>query len=255
MTVLQSTNAFLFSSKAPAQAAPQEESGTQQSALASRLNWLRAGVLGANDGIVSVAGLVIGVAAADPKNSTAILIAGVAGLLAGAVSMAAGEYVSVSTQRDSEKNLVVKEKLAAQANPEKRLERLAHLYEEKGLSAATARAVAQELTAHDGVAAHLEAEYGLREDEYSNPWHAAFSSAIAFTVGALLPIISIIFLPVSVKIPGTFAAVVVGLGLAGWLSAALGDAPVGRAVIRLISGGALAMAVTWGIGHLIGVSV
>ncbi|WP_218957636.1 VIT1/CCC1 transporter family protein [Actinomyces faecalis] len=223
--------------------------------LASRLNWLRAGVLGANDGIVSVAGLVIGVAAATPENTSAILTAGVAGVLAGAVSMAAGEYVSVSTQSDTERALVVRQREELAQDPEAGIDELASHYRAKGLSPATAMTVARELTAHDAVGAHLEAELGLREDEYTNPWHAAFSSAVAFILGSLLPMLAIVLLPTAVKIPLTFAAVLVGLALTGGVSARLGEAPVRPAVIRNMAGGALAMAVTWGIGHLIGVSV
>lgn len=225
------------------------------SSLASRLNWLRAGVLGANDGIVSIAGLVIGVAAAAPTATGAIFTAGVAGILAGAVSMAAGEYVSVSTQSDTERALVVKEKALLTTDPAAGVARLAAHYRAKGLSAATAGAVARELSEHDAVAAHLEVGLGLSEDEYTNPWHAALSSAIAFTLGSLLPMLAIVLLPAPFKIPLTFAAVVVGLALTGGVSAKLGGAPVRPAVVRVVLGGAVAMAVTWGIGHLIGVAV
>ncbi|CAM3126003.1 VIT family protein [Actinomyces slackii] len=225
------------------------------SELASRLNWLRAGVLGANDGIVSVAGLVIGVAAAAPTNTGAIVAAGVAGILAGAVSMAAGEYVSVSTQSDTEKALVARQRAELAHDPEAGIDELASHYRAKGLSPATAMTVALELTAHDAVGAHLDAELGLREDDYTNPWHAALSSAVAFTIGSLLPMLAIILIPVSVQIPVTFFSVLIGLGITGAVSAHLGDAPVRPAVLRVVIGGALAMAVTWGIGHLIGVSV
>lgn len=225
------------------------------SSLAKRLNWLRAGVLGANDGVVSVAGLVVGVAAAAPTSTTAIMTAGVAGILAGAVSMAAGEYVSVSTQSDTERALVERQRLDLAADPAAGMDRLASHYRSKGLSAATARRVALELTAHDAVGAHLDAELGLREDDYTNPWHAAISSAVAFTVGSVLPLLAILLLPVSVQIPLTFVAVLLGLALTGGVSARLGDAPVRPAILRNMIGGALAMAVTWGIGHLIGVAV
>ncbi|VEG28300.1 VIT1/CCC1 transporter family protein [Actinomyces howellii] len=225
------------------------------SSLAKRLNWLRAGVLGANDGVVSVAGLVIGVAAADPTNTGAIVAAGVAGILAGAVSMAAGEYVSVSTQSDTERALVERQRAELAADPAAGVDELAAHYRDKGLSAATARQVATELSAHDAVGAHLDAELGLREDDYTNPWHAALSSAVAFTIGSMLPMLAILLLPVSVQIPLTFVAVLLGLALTGGVSAHLGDAPVRPAVLRVVVGGALAMAVTWGIGHLIGVSV
>lgn len=232
-------------------AAPQ----SQASELASRLNWLRAGVLGANDGIVSVAGLVIGVAAANPGRSAIILTAGVAGILAGAVSMAAGEYVSVSSQSDTERAMVRRTRARLAQDPDSGLDALAAHYRSKGLSSATARQVAQELTRHDALSAHLEASLGLREDDYTNPWHAALSSAVAFTLGSLLPMLAILALPVPIQVPLTFGAVLAGLALTGWISAALGRAPVLRAVARLVVGGALAMATTWGIGTLIGVAV
>ncbi|MDU0348478.1 VIT family protein [Actinomyces sp. MRS3W] len=225
------------------------------SSLASRLNWLRAGVLGANDGIVSVAGLVIGVAAATPTDIGAIMAAGVAGVLAGAVSMAAGEYVSVSTQSDTERAYVTRQRTQLAADPTAGVDSLAAHYRAKGLSEDTARRVARELTVHDAVGAHLEAELGLREDDYTNPWHAALSSAVAFIVGSMLPLLAILLLPVSVKIPLTFGAVLLGLALTGVVSARLGGAPARPAVARNVCGGALAMIVTWGIGHLIGVAV
>ncbi|WP_240038167.1 VIT1/CCC1 transporter family protein [Actinomyces procaprae] len=229
--------------------------GNSASALASRLNWLRAGVLGANDGIVSVAGLVIGVAAAAPTDTGAIMAAGVAGVLAGAVSMAAGEYVSVSTQSDTERAYVARQRERLAADPAAGVDSLAAHYRAKGLTAQTARRVARELTVYDAVGAHLEVELGLREDDYTNPWHAAFSSAVAFVVGSMLPLLAILLLPVSVEIPLTFAAVLVGLAITGVVSARLGDAPIRPAVVRNVLGGALAMTVTWGIGHLIGVAV
>lgn len=236
-----------------AQAGPDRRAAASD--LASRLNWLRAGVLGANDGIVSVAGLVIGVAAAAPTAIGAILTAGVAGVLAGAVSMAAGEYVSVSTQSDTERAMVAQRRVSLAEDPEAGVAALAEHYRAKGLSRATAAAVARELSAHDAVGAHLEAELGLREDDYTNPWHAAASSAAAFVVGSLLPMLAIVLIPVPAKIPATFLAVLAGLALTGAVSARLGRAPVRPAVLRNVMGGALAMAVTWGIGHLIGVSV
>ncbi|WP_327144060.1 VIT1/CCC1 transporter family protein [Nocardia sp. NBC_01327] len=221
--------------------------------LASRLNWLRAGVLGANDGIVSTAGLVVGVAAATTESS-AILTAGIAGLTAGAISMAVGEYVSVSTQRDSEKALLAKERRELAEEPEYELAELTQIYEGKGLSAETARTVAEELTAHDAFQAHAEVELGLDPGELTNPWHAALSSAVAFTVGALLPLLAILLPPTSWRIPVTFAAVLVALALTGSLSARLGGGNAARAVLRVVIGGALAMAITYGIGQIAGVS-
>ncbi|MBF6089104.1 VIT family protein [Nocardia cyriacigeorgica] len=222
-------------------------------ALATRLNWLRAGVLGANDGIVSTAGLVVGVAAANTATST-IFTAGIAGLSAGAISMAVGEYVSVSTQRDSEKALLAKERRELREEPESELAELTAIYRAKGLSPETARRVAEELTAHDAFTAHAEAELGLNPDELTNPWHAAFSSAVAFTVGALLPLLAILLPPTHLRIPVTFAAVLIALALTGSISARLGGSRRGRAVVRVVAGGALAMAITYGIGQLADVS-
>jgi VIT1/CCC1 family predicted Fe2+/Mn2+ transporter len=221
--------------------------------LTSRLNWLRAGVLGANDGIVSTAGLVVGVAAAT-TSSSAIFTAGIAGLTAGAISMAVGEYVSVSTQRDSERALLAKERKELKDEPEYELAELADIYHAKGLSPETARKVAEELTAHDAFLAHAEAELGLDPQALTNPWHAAISSAIAFTLGALLPLLAIILPPTTARIPVTFAAVLVALAITGSVSARLGGSDRGRAVLRVVIGGALAMAVTYGIGQLAGVS-
>ncbi|MET7767122.1 VIT family protein [Nocardia sp. NPDC005366] len=221
--------------------------------LASRLNWLRAGVLGANDGIVSTAGLVVGVAAATTETDQ-IFTAGIAGLTAGAISMAVGEYISVSTQRDSEQALLAKERRELRDEPDFELEELAGIYRGKGLSEQTARQVAEELTAHDAFTAHAEAELGLDPRALTNPWMAAFSSAVAFTVGALLPLIAILLPPVAARIPVTFAAVLVALALTGSLSARLGGSRRARAIPRVVIGGALAMIVTYGIGQLFGVS-
>src|SRR3954451_22808698 len=160
-------------------------------AAAVLLNWLRAAVLGANDGIVSTAGLVMGVAGAT-TDRTAIFIAGLAGLVAGALSMAAGEYVSVSTQRDTEQALLAKERRELEEEPDEELAELAGLYMDKGLSEDTARQVALELTSHDALAAHAEVELGIDPDALTNPWQAALASMIAFTVGALLPMLMIL---------------------------------------------------------------
>jgi VIT1/CCC1 family predicted Fe2+/Mn2+ transporter len=219
--------------------------------LGQRLNWLRAGVLGANDGIVSTAGLVVGVAAATPHTGP-ILTAGVAGLVAGAVSMALGEYVSVSTQRDTERALLVKERRELEEMPEAELEELTAIYVAKGASIETARKLAEELTAHNAFAAHADAELGIDPKHLTSPWHAALSSAIAFTAGAILPIVAILIPPSGARIPVTFAVVLLALALTGALSAYLGGARWGPAVIRLVAGGAIAMAVTFGVGQLLG---
>nr|WP_314144997.1 VIT family protein [uncultured Rhodococcus sp.] len=221
--------------------------------MSGRLNWLRAGVLGANDGIVSTAGLVVGVAAAT-TDTGALLTAGVAGLVAGAVSMALGEYVSVSTQRDAERSLLIKERKELDEQPEEELAELAALYEAKGLSAHTAQTVARELTEHDPFAAHVDVELGIDPDALTNPWQAAASSAVSFVSGALLPLLSILLLPASLRIPVTFVVVLVALALTGTISARLGGAPSRPAVTRIVIGGAIAMAVTYAIGQLAGVA-
>ncbi len=223
-------------------------------AFGSRLNWLRAGVLGANDGIVSTAGLVVGVAAATVDRGP-IFTAGIAALAAGALSMAVGEYVSVSTQRDSEKAMLKKERRELETDPAAELDELAALYEAKGLTPATARTVAEELTDHDAFAAHVDVELGLDPEELTNPWQAAISSAISFTIGALLPLLAILLPPPSLRVPITFVAVLLALALTGWVSARLGGATPRRAIYRVVIGGALAMAITFGIGHLIGGAV
>ncbi|MEU6584180.1 VIT family protein [Nocardia sp. NPDC046763] len=228
-------------------------SETHGNGLAARLNWLRAGVLGANDGIVSVAGIVIGVAAATADRGT-IVTAGIAGLAAGAVSMALGEYVSVSTQRDSERALLEIERRELAEQPEEELAELAAIYERKGLSPATARKVAQELTEQDAFLAHAEAELGIDPHELTNPLHAAVSSAISFTLGALLPLLAILA-PAAIRVPVTAGAVLVALALTGAAGAWLGQAPVRRATIRVLIGGAAAMVVTYAVGHLIGMAL
>ncbi|MEU0495881.1 VIT family protein [Mycobacterium sp. NPDC006124] len=222
--------------------------------VSSKLNWLRAGVLGANDGIVSTAGIVVGVAAAS-ASSGPILTAGIAGLVAGAVSMALGEYVSVSTQRDTEKALLSKERRELREDPGAELDELANIYQAKGLSAATARTVAQELSDHDAFAAHAEVELGIDPGDLTNPWQAAFSSALSFTVGALLPLIAIMLPPNGLRVPVTVVAVLLALAVTGATSALIGGAPAGRAVARNVLGGGLALAVTYLIGHLVGTVV
>jgi VIT1/CCC1 family predicted Fe2+/Mn2+ transporter len=222
--------------------------------LGARLNWLRAGVLGANDGIVSVAGLVVGVAGATSERGP-IFTAGIAGLTAGAVSMALGEYVSVSSQRDSELDQLAQERRELRENPGEELAELAALYEAKGLSPATARTVAQELTAHDPLAAHADAELNLDPDKLTSPLQAAGASALAFVLGAVLPLIAILWPPASWRVPVTVVVVLVALGLAGWVGARIGGGHAGRAVLRVVVGGGLGLAVTYGIGYVFGAAV
>ena len=222
--------------------------------LSSRLNWLRAGVLGANDGIISTAGLVIGVAAAT-SGTEEVATAGVAGLVAGSVSMALGEYVSVSTQRDSEQSLISMERRELQEMPEAEFRELLGMLQERGLSAPTSRQVARELTEHDALGTHLSIELGISEEAVANPWMAAAASFLSFGLGSLLPLIAILAPPESIRIPVTFIVVLAGLALTGAVSAQLGQSPKTRAVLRLVLGGAIAMAVTFAIGELLGTTV
>lgn len=233
----------------------QHKDEPHDSKVGQKLNWLRAGVLGANDGIVSTAGVVIGVAAATPGNVVAIATAGLAALVAGAFSMAGGEYVSVSTQRDTERAMIEREKQELLEQPEEELLELAGFYEQRGLSPHLALEVAQELTTHDALAAHAEVELGIDPNEFTSPWAAAVSSFIAFTAGALIPLI-VILLPIGAHSVWVAAvAVVVGLLLTGWISAALGHAPRLPAILRNVLMGSATMAATYGVGLLFGVAV
>jgi len=219
----------------------------------SKLNWLRAAVLGANDGIVSIAGLVLGVAGATSSH-TAVFAAGIAGIIAGAISMAAGEYVSVSSSRDTERALLEKEKFELKHHPEEELIELAQIYEKKGLSKNTAITVAKELTAKDPIAAHFDAELGIDPDNLTNPWHAAYASAGSFFAGALIPLIAITLPPDELRIPVAFVSVVLALVLTGILSAKVGGANPMKASARVVAGGILAMVVTYSIGRLFNIS-
>ena len=221
--------------------------------VAQRLNWLRAGVLGANDGIVSVAAIVVGVAGATAYTGP-ILAAGAAGLVGGAVSMALGEYVSVSSQSDSQKALIEKERRELAEEPQEELAELAAIYQDKGLSPGTARQVALELTEHNALAAHLSAELNIDEEDIVSPWHAAFASAVAFTIGAVLPMLAILLPPAGIRVPLTFATVLVALAVTGALGAWIGGGSKARAAVRVVVGGALALAATFTIGNLLGAS-
>lgn len=222
--------------------------------LANRLNWLRAGVLGANDGIVSVAAIAVGVAGATPQLG-AIVAAAVAGLVGGAISMALGEYVSVSSQRDSERALIAKEKAELATMPHEELAELTQLYQDKGLSPQTARQVAEELTANDALAAHLDAELNIDQSDIVSPWRAAYASAVAFVVGGLLPLLAMIVFPAGMRVPATFAAVLIALAITGATGGYLGGSPVLRPMVRVVVGGALALAATFLIGRLLGTTV
>ena len=218
---------------------------------AGKLNSLRAAVLGANDGIVSTAGIVIGVAGATLV-PFAILTAGIAGLTAGALSMAVGEYVSVSAQRDTEKALLEKERRELEEMPEEELAELAGLYEAKGLDAELALQVATQLHDHDALAAHAETELGIDPDNLTSPWVAAVSSAVSFTVGSILPLAAIMLAPTDLKVLITVVAVVAALVLTGFLSARAGGTSHSRSILRNVAGGLLAMGVTYWIGRLVG---
>jgi VIT1/CCC1 family predicted Fe2+/Mn2+ transporter len=220
----------------------------------STLNWLRAAVLGANDGIVSVSSIILGVAGATSARHT-IFIAGLAGLVAGAFSMAVGEYVSVSSQRDTERAFIARERRRLREDPEHELEGLMHVYMSKGVSEQTARKVAQELTAKDPVAAHLEAELQLDEEDLNNPVHAALASMLSFTAGGLIPLVAVMAAGRSVRIVVTFVAVLIALTLTGYLSATVGNASRRRAILRVVAGGAAAMALTYLAGHIFGTTV
>jgi VIT1/CCC1 family predicted Fe2+/Mn2+ transporter len=219
-----------------------------------RMGWLRAAVLGANDGIVSVSSLILGVAAAasDPD---AIIIAGVAGLVAGAMSMAAGEFISVSSQADSEQADIRREKLALKKMPEEELAELAAIYEERGLSPQTAQLVARELTAQDPLAAHVRDELGLSDALTARPLQAAFASGVTFSAAAAIPVLAAWLAPPSAIIATVLLVAVAALALLGALGARAGGAPVLPATIRVLGWGIFAMAITYAIGSLFGVSV
>ncbi|HEU5471921.1 MAG TPA: VIT family protein [Actinophytocola sp.] len=224
------------------------------SGLAERLNWLRAGVLGANDGIVSVAGLVVGVAGATPDRLT-VLTAGVAALVAGALSMAGGEYVSVSTQRDTERAALDLERHELSTMPEAEERELAEIYEEKGLSPDLAARVARELTEGDALRAHAEAELQIDPDNLTSPLQAAWASFLAFCAGGLLPLVVITFPSTGLRVLACGIAVVVGLALTGVISARLGNAPPARAVLRNVAVGVTTMVITYFVGVLFGSAV
>ncbi|MBC2834579.1 VIT1/CCC1 transporter family protein [Paragemmobacter straminiformis] len=219
-----------------------------------RAGWLRAAVLGANDGIVSVASLIVGVAAADPGRA-AILIAGAAGLAAGAMSMAAGEYVSVSSQSDVERADIARERQALVDTPEAEERELASIYESRGLSAQTAALVARELTQKDALAAHVRDELGLSEVHSANPLQAAFASGLTFTLAAAVPMAAAALAPDAWIIPAVVIATLVSLAGLGALGAHAGGAPKMRATARVLFWGAAAMAITAGVGRVFGVSV
>ena len=226
----------------------------QEGHLAHRIGWLRAMVLGANDGIISTAALVLGVAAADSGRS-AILTAGMAGLVAGAVSMALGEFVSVSSQRDSERSDIAKEtwELANQADHE--LDELAAIYQAKGLDRDLARQVAVQLTAHDALGVHLREELGIDPGALAKPMQAAWSSALAFAVGAAVPMVAAAVASSATRIWAVIVVALVALAGLGYTGARLGGAPSTKPVLRVVVGGVAAMAITMLVGKVFGAAV
>lgn len=222
--------------------------------LTHRVGWLRAAVLGANDGIVSTASLVLGVAASG-ASSAAILVAGIAGLVAGAMSMAAGEYVSVSSQADTERADLAREKQELEETPKQELAELSAIYEQRGLDKALAKQVAAQLTAHDALGAHARDELGISDSTTARPIQAAFASALSFTVGAALPILIAVLVPTSRMMLAVSLSSLIFLGLLGAVSARAGGAPMLLAARRVTFWGALAMLITAGVGTLFGVTV
>lgn len=220
----------------------------------NRSGWLRAAVLGANDGIVSVSSLIVGVASAEPSAS-AILIAGAAGLAAGAMSMAAGEYVSVSSQSDIEKADIARERQALIDTPDAEKKELASIFESRGLSPSTAALAARELTEKDALGAHVREELGLSEVHTANPLQAAFASGVTFSIAAALPLMAAILAPDGKVIPTVVISTLIALAALGALGAKAGAAPILPATLRVLFWGAAAMAITAGVGHVFGVNV
>ncbi|MDO8265811.1 MAG: VIT family protein [Candidatus Saccharibacteria bacterium] len=218
-----------------------------------KLSWLRAAVLGADDGIVSIAGLLVGVASAT--NSIHIIFtAGIAGIIAGAISMAAGEFVSVSSLRDTEEASLEREQNELSTSPKQELKDLTQIYEDKGLIKKDADLVAKELIKNDPNTAHIDAEFGINPHTLANPWNAALASSLSYLIGAIVPLLSVLLPPAAVRIPFVFTAVILALVITGTLSAKIGKAPVLRAVVRVVLGGVMAMAITYCIGRLFGVN-
>ncbi|MCC6791067.1 MAG: VIT family protein [Thermomicrobiales bacterium] len=224
---------------------------THIDALGGRLNWLRAGVLGANDGLVSTAGIVVGVAGATSTLSN-IVTAGVAGLVAGSLSMAGGEYVSVSTQRDTEEAALNRERWELANLPDEETAELTRIYRERGLSDELSTQVARELMAGDALRAHAEAELQIDPEALTSPWQAAGASFLAFAVGGIIPVAAIVVPFKDWRVVICVAAVVIGLVLTGYSSARLGNAGPKAAIIRNVVVGMITMAITWIVGKLTG---
>lgn len=226
----------------------------RESHRVERVGWLRAAVLGANDGLVSTASLIVGVAAAA-SGQGAVLIAGGAGLVAGAMSMAAGEYVSVSSQSDTEKADLARETSELAGDHEAEVRELAGIYAARGVTPDLATEVAEQMMAHDALGAHARDELGISEITTARPIQAALTSAVTFSAGAALPLTVAALAPLSNVVPWVAGSALAGLALLGALGARAGGAPLGRSVVRVVFWGALAMAITAGVGHLFGVAV
>jgi vacuolar iron transporter family protein len=226
----------------------------KESHLIARIGWLRAAVLGANDGIVSTASLILGVAASGADRQ-ALLVAGAAGLVAGAMSMAAGEYVSVSSQADTEAADLARERAELAATPDLELRELTAIYVARGVDPETAGRVARQMTAHDALGAHARDELNITDVTVARPVLAAMASAATFTGGALLPLVLAALLPMTWMVPGEAAGSILFLALLGTISARAGGAAAPRPVARVVFWGALAMALTAGIGRLVGAAV
>jgi len=229
--------------------------GFQRNSMAAKLNWLRAGVLGANDGIMSTSGLVLGVAASPGVTSGTILVAGVAAVVAGSISMAGGEYTSVSAQKDSEKAALQVERDELRTNPEGELRELAWFYEQKGMSPKLAIQVAEELTSKNALKAHAEAELGIDSDHHVSPMQAALSSFVAFAVGGMLPLLAVAGPWTEFRIQATVGSVVVALILTGYVGAKIGGAKSGRGILRNLIVSSMTMGITYLIGHLVGTNL
>ena len=227
---------------------------TESGRILSTLNWLRAGVLGANDGIVSTAAIIFGVAGASAAHAT-IMLAGIAAVAAGAMSMAVGEYVSVSTQRDLEETELQREKIELARDPEGQLAILARLFEQRGVAPKVAAEVAKEMSARDALSVHARAELGIDPDNVTNPWAAALASMLSFLVGGAIPIAALLLSPRAIEIWFAGVAVLIAMALTGFVSARLGRTPSGRSVLRNVLGGMLALAITYGVGKIAGTQI
>lgn len=223
----------------------------QKSAMAAKLNWLRAGVLGANDGIMSTSGLLMGIAGAT-TDSAVILFSGVAAVVAGSISMAGGEYTSVSAQRDSEMAALEIERKELAEQPELELRELTWFYEQKGLEYDLARKVAESLTRKDALKAHAEAELGIELGSHASPTAAALSSFVAFAAGGVLPLLAVTGPWVTIRIPVTIAAVVISLVITGYVGAKIGGAKATKPILRNVLISLATMGITYGIGVLVG---